>query len=207
VARALDLLGVRWLVTDTDLAGAGRLALDVPPRRLYERESAWPFVALFTRSERTSEGGCLDRLFDPAFDPARTVLVEGAGPDRDPSLDLDAPSQDAPEVLERRAGHVRVRAATGATGVLVVGEGFDEGWRARVDGTPASVFPAQCALLGIALGAGAHAVELDYRPRGFGLGLALGGVALAGVLTILWGAAGRRRAGTARLLPSSTNSV
>ena len=37
------------------------------------------------------------------------------------------------------------------------------GWRARVDGKPAPLFPAELAFMGLRLGPGAHRVELSFR--------------------------------------------
>jgi uncharacterized membrane protein YfhO len=47
--------------------------------------------------------------------------------------------------------------------LLVLQTPFDRGWRAYQDGQPAPTLKADIGLLGVALDAGEHKVELGYR--------------------------------------------
>jgi uncharacterized membrane protein YfhO len=70
-------------------------------------------------------------------------------------------------------------------GLLLLGEGFDPGFSARVDGRPAPVLRVNGDRIGIVLPDGTHRVALTHRARGLaaGLGLAaLAAAALAGAL-------------------------
>jgi uncharacterized membrane protein YfhO len=77
-------------------------------------------------------------------------------------------------------------------GLLVVGEGFDPGFSARVDGRTAPVLRVNGDRMGVVLGAGTHRVVFTHRARGLGVGLVLSALAASGLVAAA--AAGRRRA-------------
>jgi hypothetical protein len=67
-------------------------------------------------------------------------------------------------------------------GLLVVSEGWDAGWSASLDDSPARILRVNATHLGLALSAGPHRVAFTHRPVGFRAGLAtgaLGALALA----------------------------
>lgn len=92
-----------------------------------------------------------------------------------------------PAALERPSPEaMRIDAA--GPGLLVVGEHFDPGWRATVNGVDAPVIETDLAAIGVQLPGGPARVELRYAPPGFRPGLAL---ALAAAIALA--VAGRRR--------------
>lgn len=74
-------------------------------------------------------------------------------------------------VVEHGGGRLDVRAE--GPGLLVVAETWEQGWSARLDGTPAPLFRVEHARMGIVLPAGIHRVELSHRARGLRLGALL----------------------------------
>jgi hypothetical protein len=126
----------------------------------------------------------LEALRAPAeagLDPRRDALaVEGELPGV--VLPADAAASRA-EVVRAEGGGLELHAA--GPGLLVVAESWDPGWSAALDDRPAPLLRVNHAQLGLSLPAGTHRVALRYRPRGFGLGLALAGVAGAGLLVAL----------------------
>ena len=62
----------------------------------------------------------------------------------------------------------------------------DRGWRARVDGRSAPIVVADGALMAVAVGAGSHRVELDYRPRSFIAGAAVTFATIIGLAVFVW---------------------
>ena len=84
----------------------------------------------------------------------------------------------SPEVLD-------VRVSADAPAMLSVGEHFDPGWSATVDGAPAPVSEVDLALLGVRVPQGAHRVLLQFRPRG----LVPGALVALGALLATLGAA------------------
>jgi Bacterial membrane protein YfhO len=80
--------------------------------------------------------------------------------------------------------------------LLVLNDTWVPGWWATIDGEPASIVRVNGLVRGLALAAGIHRVEMDYRPPGLREGVLLS-IASALVLALLL-AAGRRGAVVAR---------
>ena len=87
----------------------------------------------------------------------------------------------AADVARADGGRIVVRAA--GPGLLVLAEGFDPGFSARVDGLEAAVVRVNGDRMGVVLPEGTHRVVLVHRARGLGAGLAL--AALAGAALVL----------------------
>jgi uncharacterized membrane protein YfhO len=75
--------------------------------------------------------------------------------------------------------------------VLVVSDAWYPGWSATVDGKPAPLLRADYALVGVALPAGRHVVELRFASRPTRAGLALSLLGVIGALALGW--YGRKR--------------
>jgi hypothetical protein len=90
------------------------------------------------------------------------------------SQGADVPRADGGRVVVRAAG----------PGLLVVGEGYDPGWSARVDGAAARVLRVNADRIGVVLQEGTHRIVLVHAARGFALGLALAGLAAGGLLLL-----------------------
>ena len=100
-------------------------------------------------------------------------------------------SRSSPADLARAAGgRIVVRAA--GPGLLVLSEGYDPGFRARVDGRAAPVLRVNGDRMGVVLEEGTHRVVLTHRARGLWAGLALAALGAAGLAGALL--AERRRA-------------
>jgi len=115
---------------------------------------------------------------------------------------LRAPAASSVVAVERGAKRLRVELSGEGGGFLLVNEGFDPGWTARVDGVEAAVTPANVAFRGVVLPAGAREVVLEYRPSAVARGLALSAGALSALLGVLavgcLSAARARRSGSRR---------
>jgi hypothetical protein len=101
-----------------------------------------------------------------------------------------------PHLLESADEGQRVRlhyqaAAEGA--FFVAATTFDEGWRARIDGTPVAVYPTAACQLGVELPPGEHRLLLEYRDPFVPIGAAISLFALlVGVLIFTKIGTGRR---------------
>ena len=62
-------------------------------------------------------------------------------------------------------------------GLLVIGEGYDAGFGARVDGAPARVLRVNGDRIGVVLQEGTHRIVLTHRARGFLAGLVIAALA------------------------------
>jgi hypothetical protein len=135
-------------------------------------------------------------LLDPAFDPGTTALLPSGRP-------RSAPEgfSGFAEVTEERADRLSVTAVASAPALLVVPQGYDEGWRATVDGHPAPVLRANVAFRGVPIAAGRHEVALAYRPASVPRGLWVSGLSIAAALAALW-----LRRKRARARPAATET-
>ncbi|HEX3554669.1 MAG TPA: hypothetical protein VIA62_15710 [Thermoanaerobaculia bacterium] len=94
-------------------------------------------------------------------------------------------------------GRIQVdfRAEQGA--FFVAAMTFDEGWRARLDGSPVAVRPTAACQVGVALPPGEHRLELRYRDPYVPLGAAASLTALlAGAVLFRWRPAAGEASGT-----------
>lgn len=87
----------------------------------------------------------------------------------------------AAQVLERSANHLSVRAA--GPGLLVLSEVAHPGWRARLDGRPATIETAHGLLRAVRLPEGEHRIDLRFAPPLPAIG---GVLALSTIGLLLW---------------------
>ncbi len=85
----------------------------------------------------------------------------------------------AADVARATGGRIVVRAA--GPGLLVIGEGYDPGFSARVDGVEARVLRVNADRIGLVLEEGTHRIVLLHRARGFLAGLVLASLTATGL--------------------------
>jgi hypothetical protein len=127
---------------------------------------------------RVADGApALAAIADPAFDPAReVVLAEGAPAPIRPAF------SGRVRLLSLRPDEVRVEAELSEPGYVVLVDAYGPGWRATVDGRDAPVLRANMAFRAVRVDAGRHVVSQVYRPWSVALGLVVSGATLAGAL-------------------------
>ena len=91
------------------------------------------------------------------------------------------PSRGSARILEEVPGRVEVEVETDAPAVVVLADGWYEGWQARVNGEPARVLLADYALQVVEVPAGTSQVLFEYRPTALRDGLRLSGAAALGL--------------------------
>jgi len=127
------------------------------------------------------ETAALDAIFAPSFVPARDAVVEGSSPEGTTgTVDF---VRDDPE-------HVELRADLDSSGMVVLNDQLDEGWRVEVDGRAAEPLRVDSVMRGVAVPAGTHTVSWSYSAPGLRVGLAL---SVVGLLLIAALALWRRR--------------
>jgi len=157
-----------------DLQPVARIpGLLVEPVRLFRVPGTFPRVYA-VGGARVADGREGLRVLTAAdFDPRREVLLSGGEPSAPP------PSFAAQvRTLEWRPDRIRLEAALGQPGYLVLAEGYDPGWSARLDGRAVPVLRANLALRAVATPAGTHLIELVYRPLPLAVGLGISAAAL-----------------------------
>lgn len=169
--RVLDLLGTGLVVLSDPVEGTtvGDRLQEVrrEPFAVYRNPQAMPRVFVASEARVAPDAtAALALLSDPSVDLRRTVVLEESAtePWRDAAPDGEVMT------LAYAPGHVRAHVTCGAACWVVLTETFAPGWRAQVDGAPAPVLRADRALVTVAVPAGAHDVEIEYRPASVRVG-------------------------------------
>lgn len=164
-APNLRAAGVRYYLTGSrdvfpEMTLAAGTGLQEDPRAL-------PYARVHTRTESSgSAEALLHALSQPQRFPG-IALVSGTGAPR-----FQGAATVHPYAARRVTGNrLSLTGEAPEAGLLVVCEGYNSGWKARVDGRTAAVWPADHLLLGVPVPAGRHTVELRYAPDSFRVGL------------------------------------
>jgi hypothetical protein len=113
--------------------------------------------------------------------PDGVVLLEGAAaPEGEP-----APAPVPLAVVRDRPERIAVTAEQPRAGWVVVRELADPGWRALVDGRRVATAVADGMFIAVPVGAGRHAVRLEYRPLEWLIARWLAGLGLLAILASL----------------------
>jgi hypothetical protein len=170
------------------------------PIRIYRVPEPLPAVYAVGTARSAEGAAAFGMLVDPDFDPRREVVLAPAprpcttlaGGECMPAIQSSPAFTGHVATLERRADRLILETDLNAPGYAVVLDSYDPGWKATVDGAPATVLPANLVFRAVAVPAGRHRVEMVYRPRAFMIGLAISGASL------LFGLAWLVRAGVRR---------
>ncbi|MCX7000113.1 MAG: YfhO family protein, partial [Candidatus Sumerlaeota bacterium] len=107
-------------------------------------------------------------LSDSRNAESNQIILETTGPIKP----ADAPF--IPLNLERpHPAEIRVDLREAPAGWVIVLESLLPGWRAWVDGHPATIVPAEVAFMAVKIGEGAKELRMTYRPASFRFGLAI----------------------------------
>jgi hypothetical protein len=180
--RILDLLGVRYVITNVDTEGrAGLETVDFGDLLLFARETQVPrALVVFGARAVADEAAALEALDEPSFDVNREVAVEG-GADLDGAALAGQPV--APDLATAERWHAQI--SIPQAGYLVQREAWFPGWRARIDGQEVPVLHANGLYRAIFLAPGAHDVEVFFDSRSFRRGALLTSLAAFGVVILL----------------------
>jgi hypothetical protein len=172
----LDLLGVRWLVTERDLPDAtgwtriaagtvpaaitarGEAAAEVP-YVVYRNEASFPRAFVVGSAQRLARTDTLSKHLD-GWNPRETVFLEQDVLPAGPRAEFE-PAQIVDYGTQRVVLEVEIAAA----GYLVLTDVWYPGWRAVDDtGRELPVLRANHSLRAVALPAGKHRVTLSFTP-------------------------------------------
>jgi hypothetical protein len=185
-------LGLRLLRMGgvTDMIGVGRLGTPGLETRaqmptvfaepIHVARVPAPLPRAYRVSHARSAGGddALRALGDPGFDPETTVILEG------PADDHGGAGEGWARVVVAMPDRWQIETSGPTAAYLVVLETDAEGWTATVDGGPAALRRANIVFRAVEVPAGAHTVEMHYRPRSVLVGL-LATLAAGAALSVL----------------------
>ncbi len=192
----LNLLNVRYILVDRNLPDTRddivaltkdkRLVFQNKYVNIYENLDALPRAWIVHDVQQLPRDEIMPNLQAGAIDPRQTALVEATPPQSHAAAN---PAADVAQVLHYEPDAISIGTTSDAPGLLVLSEIYDPGWHAYVDGRPVDVLPADYALRGVPIPAGAHTVELRYEPRSLRIGLAITGLATMVLLATMMAAA------------------
>ena len=118
------------------------------------------------------------------FDARTMALLETPRPSGLPKPTVGNPGTAI--VTARTSTRMEIQVEAELRAVLVAVEAYYPGWKAWVDGEPATIFPVNSAFRGLVVPAGSHTVSFAYEPEAFRLALWASAAAL--LLMGVWGA-------------------
>ncbi len=182
----LDLLGVEYQIIRGAVQGAFKPPLVAPDYWALRNPSALPraFVPRHVESVPDAKER-LEKLGSPDFDPRAVAYVETP-------VALPEDARGRATVIAETPSDVTLSLAMETPGLVVLTDGWNKGWRARLNGEPVPILRADHALRGVVVPEGSWILKFTYQPSSFYQGLVLfglGGVVLASI----WMTQTRRR--------------
>jgi hypothetical protein len=176
-----DLLGVRYVLGSKEVEldwSKFSLAFDGDPTiNAYRNDAALPRAFVVHRATvAADQEDAWQRIHEPGFEPVTTVILEGGQP-----LQVQDAGEAAVQVVRYAPDAVEIEVDSPAEGYLVLSDPYYPGWRATVDGEPATILRADYAFRAVAVPAGPHRVTMAFRPGTWYAGLAIS----AGTLLLL----------------------
>lgn len=190
--RILAILGARYIVA-SNTAPKHVDEKMVPPRQLrpvwqdsaytiFENQTALPRAFLVGDVEVIPEGqNILNRLFDPNFDPARSVVLESAIAGFIPTEGVVG---DA-EIVDYQPNSVVVDVSASNPAILFLSDSYYPGWRATVDNVPTAIYRANYSFRAVTVPPGVHEVAFDYQPDSWTFGLVTTGAGILALATAI----------------------
>jgi hypothetical protein len=149
------------------------------PFALIDFSGALPRAGLYTQWQViTNSADALARIADPAFDPAKEVVLSTA-PSIQPSRDA-TPGKVTIDSYDSRL--IRMKTESVAPSVLLFIEHSEPAWKAYVDGQPVETLRANYLARGVEVPAGNHMVEFRLYSDNKGIYLTVSSQILAALL-------------------------
>jgi hypothetical protein len=159
------------------------------PIRIFRVPAPRPRAYAVTRARIADGDAALAVLRDPAFDPAREVLLAEGDTTSLPAVEAPAISDASLSpgdcrIVDARPDRVQIDADLTAPGYVVLVQSHDPGWKVTVDGRAATTRRANIAFCAVEVPAGRHHIEWVYRPGSLIAGLWLSGVSMAAAAAV-----------------------
>lgn len=183
--KFLTLLSVKNIISTLPLTQQGlllkaQLSDATHSIDLYENPNALPRVYFAKRAvfANTLEEAVKIIISDD-FVPGESIIVEN------PKLSSEYATQGNIQIAQSKEGNIVTNVSNAADGaILVCTQTFYPGWRAKIDGHDANVFPVNIKHIGVQVPIGNHRIEFLYQPDSFTYGALVSAVAL-GITVVL----------------------
>jgi hypothetical protein len=176
--RTLDILNVKFKIAVDEQRQS--LAFGLHPTYFPRCRMVYDYSVVQDENE------ILPRLYDPAFDHKKSVILE-----EKPAISIDAGATDTSwrcNITNYSLNKIDMEVTSAQNGLLVLSEIDYPSWEALVDGRPAPVLRADYALRAIPVEKGSHKVTCYFSEEVFKRGLLISLLSL--VITLGIGGAG-----------------
>jgi hypothetical protein len=159
--------------------------------KIYRYEAPLPRAAIYYRAALThGESETLRKLADPSLNVFETIVLDESELTAEQRAQVTDINRQVPVHLKAasirsyQSQDVQIEASLDRAGILVLNDTAYPGWVAELDGRHIPWIKANYLFRGVLLPPGKHTVRFRYRPASFRHGVALGGLALAGLLAV-----------------------
>ncbi|MBI2947852.1 MAG: YfhO family protein [Verrucomicrobia bacterium] len=153
----------------------------LPRAKLYSQWEAVTNTATVANSDQI----VLQRLADPAFDPAQLVLMSDPLPAAPANASTNQ-TQETVTITHYEPKRITLKTEAAAPRVLLLNDRYDPDWKVTVNGEPQPLLRCNYIMRGVYLPGGTHTVEFRYDPPAGTLYVSLAaivaGLAICGVL-------------------------
>jgi hypothetical protein len=190
--RFLSLSSIRYLIGANPFGALFNEIYTGEPH-IAEVPNALPRASLFQAAEVLSDDAVLARLKDPAFDPARTVVLSAESLDATDAAHVAILAQAPPaaataaRITTYESQRVVIKATTDRPALLMLNDANYPGWQVTVNGNPTRMLKADYLFRGVMLRAGQSVVEFRYAPTSFRAGALISAIALMVMVGLAFG--------------------
>ncbi|MCP4901994.1 MAG: hypothetical protein GY906_33940 [bacterium] len=154
----MDMLGVRWIILREPIDPRMNSVVATEGYAVVENKRALPRVFVPRAVGLTRDPSMrVESLTVKYFDPRTLALVETP-------LSLPSAALGHAEVRSETPTHVVLSADMETAGLVVLGDRWDAGWSATLDGVPVEVLRVNHILRGVVVPAGHHEIVYRFRP-------------------------------------------
>jgi hypothetical protein len=127
--------------------------------------------ALVDQWETAADEEALERLASPAFNPLEQVLIPpgtkglppASGSARQEGGDTEKNNSDRIKIIDYSPRRALLEVDTPRDTILRIGENYNPGWSAFIDGKKVPIFRCDYLFQGLAVPSGSHRVEISFR--------------------------------------------
>ncbi len=170
-----NLLGVKYILADKGKPPGDKRLVPVYAGSeidVYLNTAALPRALFVTDQQVVADHeAAWQAIHDPAFDPARTVVLEQEGTRASPRRS-EGPTASRIAFLRYGLNAVELQVESPTSGWLVLSDVYYPGWRASVDGEATPILRADYTFRAVSVPAGEHTVRMTFAPWTWRLGLA-----------------------------------
>ncbi len=208
--RFCDLANVEFLFTTHTLSSASGTRWPLWKKdgdaRIYRNPSVLPRAYAVATIKVVAPTQAIDAVYDPAFDPRQTAVVEEPVYQSGSAGSMELASKNEPDVSFRYSGnqgsHLALEARTtivsyqpervvldadvAKPALVVLSDSYAAGWQVAVDGVPTHMYRANAVFRGVFVSSGRHQIVFRYVPQDVLWGTVVAGSTLLLCLLSCW---------------------